>query len=119
MNNKDPDFATWIGRNPAPSLAELIKKQGSYGAIPKRAWRTFEAEYAHWEEQRKTRVRCSKSPDHFHPLAVLGAPDCSKCRQENYQHKTSTDRETEKPLAHDWPPQGKGPRALLRLLIKP
>ena len=57
MNNKDADFATWIERNPAPSLAELIKKHGSYGAIPKRAWRTFEAEYAHWEEQRKTRVR--------------------------------------------------------------
>ena len=57
MTNRDADFATWIERNPAPKLAELIKEHGSYGAIPKRSWRTFEADYAHWEEQRKTRVR--------------------------------------------------------------
>ena len=73
MNNKDPDFATWIGRNPAPSLAELIKKQGSYGAIPKRAWRTFEAEYAHWEEQRKTRALKQKR----RPLPPAGRPGCA------------------------------------------
>ena len=57
MSNKDADFATWIEGHPPPSLNALIKEHGSYGAIPKRAWRTFEAEYAHWEEQRKTRVR--------------------------------------------------------------
>ena len=57
MSNKDADFTLWIERNPAPSLSELIKEHGSYGAIPKRAWRTFEAEYSHWEERRKTRVR--------------------------------------------------------------
>ena len=57
MTNKDADFTTWIERNPPPSLATLIKQHGSYAAIPKRAWRDFEASYAHWEEQRKTRVR--------------------------------------------------------------
>jgi hypothetical protein len=57
MSNRDADFATWIERNPAPSVAELIKEHGSYGAIPRRAWRNFEADYAHWEERRKTRVR--------------------------------------------------------------
>jgi hypothetical protein len=57
MSNRDADFATWIERNPAPSLAELIKEYGTYGAIPKRAWRNFEADYGHWEERRKTRVR--------------------------------------------------------------
>ena len=57
MSNKDADFAAWIERNPTPSLAALIKEHGSYGAIPKRAWRYFEAEYVHWEERRKTRVR--------------------------------------------------------------
>jgi hypothetical protein len=36
MTNKDADFTTWIERNPAPSLAALIKKHGSCGAIPKR-----------------------------------------------------------------------------------
>ena len=39
MTNREADFATWIERNPAPSVAELIKEYGSYGAIPKRAWR--------------------------------------------------------------------------------
>ena len=57
MSNRDADFATWIERHPAPSLAELIKEYGSHGGIPKRARRTFEAEYAHREERRKTRVR--------------------------------------------------------------
>ena len=57
MSNRDADFATWIERNPAPSLAVLIKEYGTYGAIPKRAWRNFEADYGHWEERRKTRVR--------------------------------------------------------------
>ena len=57
MINRDADFSTWIERDPAPKLAELIKEHGSYGGIPKRAWRTFEADYAHWEERRKTRVR--------------------------------------------------------------
>ena len=57
MTNRDADFATWIELNPPPNLAELIKEHGSYGAIPKRAWRTFEADNAHWEERRKTRVR--------------------------------------------------------------
>jgi hypothetical protein len=57
MSNRDADFTTWIERQPAPSLADLIKKHGSYGAIPKRAWKIFEADYAHWEERRKTRVR--------------------------------------------------------------
>ncbi len=57
MSNRYADFATWIERHPAPSLADLIKEHGSYGAIPKRAWRNFEADYAHWEERRKTRVR--------------------------------------------------------------
>jgi hypothetical protein len=46
-----------LERQPAPSLADLIKKHGSYGAIPNRAWKIFEADYAHWEERRKTRVR--------------------------------------------------------------
>ena len=32
MTNRDADFATWIERNPAPKLAELIKEHGSYGA---------------------------------------------------------------------------------------
>jgi len=57
MSNRDADFTTWIERQPAPSLADLIKKHGSYGAIPARAWKIFEADYAHWEERRKTRVR--------------------------------------------------------------
>jgi ribosomal protein L33 len=35
-------------------------------------------------------------------MAELRAPDCSECGQENYQQKTSKDRETKKPLAHDW-----------------
>jgi len=50
MSNRDADFATWIERNPA-------QEYGTYGAIPKRAWRNFEADYGHWEERRKTRVR--------------------------------------------------------------
>jgi hypothetical protein len=57
MTNKDADFSNWIERNPPPTLAELIKKHGSYSSIPNRAWRDLEAAYAHWEEQRKTRVR--------------------------------------------------------------
>jgi len=57
MSNRYADFATWIERHPAPSLADLSKEHGSYGAIPKRAWRNLEADYAHWEERRKTRVR--------------------------------------------------------------
>jgi hypothetical protein len=40
MSSKDADFTTWIERHPPPSLKELIKEHGSYGAIPKRAWRT-------------------------------------------------------------------------------
>jgi hypothetical protein len=57
VTNKDADFTTWIEREPPPSLAALIKQHGSYSAIPKRAWRDFEATYAHWQERRKTRVR--------------------------------------------------------------
>jgi hypothetical protein len=41
----------------AAKLAELIKTQGSYTDIFRHAWRAFEADYAHWDEQRKTRVR--------------------------------------------------------------
>jgi hypothetical protein len=51
MSSKDADFATWIERNPPLSLAELLKKYGSYGAISKHAWRDFEADYAYWEER--------------------------------------------------------------------
>ena len=57
MTNKDAGFTNWIEREPPPSLAALIKKHGSYSAIPKHAWRDYEASYAHWEERRKTRVR--------------------------------------------------------------
>jgi hypothetical protein len=57
MTNKDAGFTSWIERHPPPSLAELIKKHGSYSAIPNYAWRDFEASCAHWEEQRKTRLR--------------------------------------------------------------
>ena len=57
MSNRDADFSTWIERNPPPSLAEMIKKHGSYGAIPMHTWQIFEADYSHWEERPKTRVR--------------------------------------------------------------
>jgi hypothetical protein len=57
MSSKDADFASWIERNPPPSLVEIIKTHGSYGAISEHAWRAFEADYTHWEERRKTRVR--------------------------------------------------------------
>jgi hypothetical protein len=57
MSNRDADFGIWIERHPPPSILALIKKYGSYSAIPKNAWQVYQAEYAHWEEQRKTRVR--------------------------------------------------------------
>jgi hypothetical protein len=57
MSKRDADFSTWIERHPPPSIPALIKKHGSYGAIPKTAWQVHQADYAHWEEQRKTRVR--------------------------------------------------------------
>jgi hypothetical protein len=51
MSNRDADFTTWIERNAA------FGGDRSYAAVPKRAWREFEASYAHWEERRKTRLR--------------------------------------------------------------
>ena len=56
MTYKDANFTTWIEREPPPSLAALIKKHGSYSAIPKRVWRDFEASYAHGGAA-QTRVR--------------------------------------------------------------
>jgi hypothetical protein len=44
----DADFASWIKRNPPPSLQLLVVKHGGYANIPETAWAEFDAAMERW-----------------------------------------------------------------------
>ena len=65
MSNRDADFSTWIERNPPPSLAEMLKKHGSYGAIPSTPGRSSRLTTRIGRSGAKRVCAENKSPDHF------------------------------------------------------
>jgi len=49
------DFAQWLAANPAPSLADLVRRHGDYAAIPPAAWAEFVSTMAAWQRRRRER----------------------------------------------------------------
>lgn len=53
---KPTTFADWIAANPPPDLGELVRKHGSYGAIPGEAWDAYDAALREWQWRRQDRT---------------------------------------------------------------
>jgi hypothetical protein len=47
---RDADFASWIARNPPPSVQSLALQHGGCANIPEAAWADFDDAMERWQE---------------------------------------------------------------------
>lgn len=50
------DWHEWLKLNPPPNLQALAEKYGGCGNVPPWAWDEWDAQYAAWEEARRSRL---------------------------------------------------------------